>query len=45
MTDSTDSSDSRKRTRNARDPFSQCLKSMSGRRGPGFLSLLREDLN
>ena len=35
-----DSSDSRKRTRNARDPFSQCLKSMSGRRGPGFLSLL-----
>ena len=36
----TDSSDSRKRGNSTRDPFLQCLKSMPGRRGPGFLSLL-----
>ena len=35
-----DSSDSRKSKRQPRDPFSRYLKSISGRRGPGFLSLL-----
>ena len=35
-----DPSDSRKSKRQARDPFSRYLKSISGRRGPGFLSLL-----
>lgn len=35
-----DPSDSRKSRRQARDPFSRYLKSISGRRGPGFLSLL-----
>lgn len=35
-----DSSDSKASTQKARDPFSLCLKSMSDRRGPGFLSLL-----
>lgn len=35
-----DSSDSRERKRQARDPFSQYLRSMSGRRGSSFLSLL-----
>ncbi len=36
----TDSSDSQNSTKNARDPVRWYLKSMSGRRGPGFLSLL-----
>jgi len=35
-----DSSDSRERKRQARDPFSQYLKSISGRGGSSFLSLL-----
>ena len=37
MTDSTDSQECKK---SAPDPVRQCLKSMSARRGPGFLSLL-----
>ena len=36
----TDSSDSQQSMRDARDPVRWYLKSMSGRRGPGFLSLL-----
>ena len=40
MTDSTDSTDSQECRKNARDPMRQYLKSISGGKGPGFLSLL-----